>query len=85
MKADYVVSSAKSMITRNKGHFEGKMIIIEQPGIKVLGAIDYLTAHGYSWNKYPEPKKFKPRKRKEPDIQQLLRLGVVAMMLREGD
>ena len=56
MKKDYTVSSAKSMITRNRGKFEGKMIIIDSPGIKVLGAIDYLVAHGYGWNRTP-PKK----------------------------
>lgn len=51
MKANYTITSAKSMITRNKGKFEGKMILIDFPGIKVLGAIDFLKSKGYAWKK----------------------------------
>jgi len=58
MKSNYDVFSAKAMVTRNKGRFEGKMILIENPGIKTLGAIDYLLEHGgYGWNKTPSKKK----------------------------
>ena len=62
MKKEYILSTAKSMITRNRGKFEGKMIIIDSPGIKVLGAIDYLVAHGYTWN--PSIKKLSRKTRK---------------------
>ena len=51
MKADYTITSAKAMISRNKGRFEGKMILIDFPGIKVLGAIDFLKTKGYGWKR----------------------------------
>jgi hypothetical protein len=48
--------SARAMITRNGGKFRGRQIIIKQPGIKVLGVIDYLVhQHKYIWFK-PEVK-----------------------------
>jgi len=60
MKTNYTIASAKSMVTRNGGKIEGKAIIIQFPGIKVLGAIDFLKAAGYYWKKViPEPKKKK--------------------------
>ena len=41
--------SAKSMVVRNGGRFSGKSILA-RPGIKVLGAIDFLVKkHGYRW------------------------------------
>ena len=58
MKKDYNVISAKSMITRNGGRLEGKAILFDFPGIKVLGAINYLMSKGYNWKKtVPEKKK----------------------------
>jgi len=58
MKTNYTIASAKSMVTRNGGKIEGKAIIIQFPGIKVLGAIDFLKAAGFYWNRViPEPKK----------------------------
>ena len=51
MRANYTITSAKAMITRNKGRFEGKMILIDFPGIKVLGAIDFLKTKGYGWKR----------------------------------
>jgi len=58
----YTISSAKSMITRNRGKFEGMQIIIPPPGpgIKMLGAIDFLKDKNYIYNPIP----FKPRKKK---------------------
>ena len=51
MKANYTVSSAKAMIQKNRGKFEGKQIIIPPPGpgIKMLGAIDFLIERGYGY------------------------------------
>ena len=51
MKANHTVSSAKSIIQRNRGKFEGKQIIISppSPGIKMLGAIDFLLLKGYGY------------------------------------
>jgi hypothetical protein len=61
MKANYSISSARAMITRNRGKFEGKQIIIPPPGpgIKMLGAIDFLKAKGYLYNPTP----LKPREK----------------------
>ena len=60
VKANYTITSAKAMLTRNKGRFEGKMILIDFPGIKVLGAIDFLKTKGYGWKK-EIPIKKKPK------------------------
>ena len=58
MKRNYTIASAKSMVTRNGGKIEGKAIIIQAPGIKILGAIDFLKAAGFYWKRViPEPKK----------------------------
>jgi hypothetical protein len=49
-RKNYTISTAKSMITRNGGKIEGKQIIIKQPGIKLLGAIDFLKSVGYGYH-----------------------------------
>jgi len=87
MKADYDVITAKSMITRNGGKLEGKAILFEFPGIKVLGAIDYLISKGFSWNRNTQPKKnqFAPPKKTGPTLENILRLGAIAAMLRRKE
>lgn len=50
MKTNFTIASAKSMITRNGGKIEGKQIIIKQPGIKILSAIDFLKSVGYGYH-----------------------------------
>ncbi|KKN14683.1 hypothetical protein LCGC14_0993710 [marine sediment metagenome] len=45
---DYTIESAKACIIRNGGQVKGEVIIIKSPGIKVRGAIDFLTRYkGY--------------------------------------
>ena len=44
--------SAASTITRNGGNIVGNHISCAQPGLKLLGAIDYLVSqHKYTWSK----------------------------------
>jgi len=46
----HTTSTAKAMIERNRGAVRGKNIKIASPGIKVLGAIDFLVNHrGFRW------------------------------------
>ena len=52
MKSIFTPSSAKAKIKRSGLRFEGKKIVGDQPGIKVWGAIDYLTKQGYKF--FPE-------------------------------
>jgi len=52
MKAEYTPSLAKERVRRNGLRFEGEKIVGDQPGIKVWGAIDYLTKQGYKF--FPE-------------------------------
>ena len=82
MKADYSIASAKSMITRNRGKFEGKQIIIPPPGpgIKMWGAIDFLKTKGYIYNPVP----FKPRKKKSFFKQRLEVLNELRNMIIEA-
>ena len=50
MPDKWTVLKAISMINRNGGHVGEKMIRHQNPGLKVLGAIDYLVNHhGYTW------------------------------------
>lgn len=52
MKKRYDEKTARSMITRNGGSVGNKQIRAKMPGIKVLGAIDYLTTQkDYKWIK----------------------------------
>jgi hypothetical protein len=49
-KSKYTVESASKRITANGGKIGGKVIEIEKPGLKILGAISYLVnKHGYHW------------------------------------
>lgn len=49
-KAQYTEKEAKSKLTRNGAKIRGKRITILEPGLKLLGAIDYLVnKHKYSW------------------------------------
>jgi hypothetical protein len=42
--------SAKKIITRNRGTVKGRNIHINNPGLKVLSAIDFLiNHHEYHW------------------------------------
>lgn len=44
-------AEAVKRIERNGGKVGGKVIDVEKPGLKVLGAISFLVnKHGYSWN-----------------------------------
>jgi len=54
---DYDIYTAKARINRNGGRIKGKQIFHRQPGLKLLGAIDYLVNyHKFSFFKV-EPKK----------------------------
>ena len=45
---DYTIETAKACIIRNGGQVRGEVITIKKPGIKVLGAIGFLTKYkGY--------------------------------------
>lgn len=46
-KGRWEIHTAKTMIERNRGgvYLHSKKITHESPGIKVLGAIDYLVNH----------------------------------------
>ena len=45
---DYTTETAKACIIRNGGQVRGELITIKKPGIKVWGAIDFLTRYkGY--------------------------------------
>ena len=49
---EYTEESAKVRILNNKGQIRGTLIYHKQPGLKILGAIDYLVHyHGYMWVK----------------------------------
>lgn len=52
MKDNYTITSAKAQAIRCGLRFEGKKIVGRQPGIKGLGAVDFLLTKGYSY--YPE-------------------------------
>jgi hypothetical protein len=48
----WTATTARSCITRNKGTIAGKQIGFNKgwPGLKVLGAVDYLVNHcGFTW------------------------------------
>lgn len=48
-KDKWNIESAKKCIERNKGKIKDKKISIASPGIKILGAIDFLVNyHGFS-------------------------------------
>jgi len=46
--------TARAAIARNNGIVGAKTVYIERPGIKILGAIDYLTSKHKYWRS-PEP------------------------------
>jgi len=44
------VAEATKRISANGGKVSGKVIEIEKPGLKVIGAVSFLVnKHGYSW------------------------------------
>ena len=46
----YTLERAKRRVERNRGKIKGKNIMISFPGIKILGAIDYLVRiHHFRW------------------------------------
>ena len=47
----WTIESAKACISRNNGTIADKGITILRPGIKVLGAIDYLLKNGFHWTR----------------------------------
>jgi len=49
-KSKYTEETAKAIILSNRGRIESKKITIQQPGIRLLGVIDYLVGkHKYVW------------------------------------
>ena len=49
-RREYTVETARACIERNGGKCGAKSISHPAPGLKVLGAIDYLVnRHGYTW------------------------------------
>jgi hypothetical protein len=50
MPKEFTEKIARAVISRNRGSFKGKQIVIARAGLKVLSAIDYLSSeHGYVW------------------------------------
>lgn len=47
----YTVSSAVALIKRTGGMVAEEAVHHNSPGIKVLGAIDYLCSKGFRWYK----------------------------------
>lgn len=45
----WTIESARACIERNGGKVTGKAIDMPLPGLRCLGAIDYLCKHGYRW------------------------------------
>lgn len=46
----YTEETAKAILLSNRGRIESKKITIQQPGIRLLGVIDYLIGkHKYVW------------------------------------
>ena len=55
---DYTMSTAKDMICRTGGSVRGTTIHHKRPGIKVLGAIDYLVNYcKHNWTHQEDTKK----------------------------
>ena len=53
-ESKYTEETAKAILLRNRGRIEkkslGYVITIQQPGIRLLGVIDYLIGkHKYAW------------------------------------
>ena len=53
-ESKYTEETAKAILLRNRGRIEkkslGYVITIQQPGIRLLGVIDYLIhKHKYAW------------------------------------
>lgn len=45
----WTVEAARACIERNGGTVTGTSILMPLPGLRCLGAIDYLRRQGYRW------------------------------------
>jgi hypothetical protein len=50
-KREYTIETARACIERNGGKCGVKSIEHSSPGLRVLGAIDYLVKQGYTYQK----------------------------------